>query len=224
MFQRYAIYYTPPSGPFEEFTSSWLGWSSLHASGRTQIDIPGFDITSVTQKAQKYGFHATLKAPFRIADGCTQSDLETAVRDLAETLTPVPILAPSLSDKNGFLALRPGEDTEALSAFAGEVTRQLDRFRASLNAVEIKRRNPSALSQSQRENLERWGYPYVMEEFAFHMTLSGPLSSDVADVLIAELETKMRHLIPDPLVLDAVTLLGEDLAGMFHQIKRYPLS
>lgn len=223
MFHRYAIFFTPPPGHLEAFTASWLGWSSLDGKGHAHIDMPGFDIASITQRAQKYGFHATLKAPFRLSDGHTQEDLEAATDAIASTLAPAPITAPGLVDTHGFLALRPQGDVTALNALAAEVTRRFDPFRAALNEAEIARRNPEKLSPRQRQNLNQWGYPYVMEEFGFHMTLSGPISSDVAGVLIAELEPRMMGLLPDPMEVDALTLLGQDQAGMFHQIKRSDL-
>jgi len=223
-FQRYAVYYTPPEGALEEFTSSWLGWSSLRGMAYTHVKIPGFDTSKLTQKAQKYGFHATLMAPFRLGIGVSQDSLSLALADFAEANKPARIERLELSDQNGFLALRPKGDVTDLNALAANVTRHFDRFRAPLTAPELVRRRPKELSERQRQNLQKWGYPYVMEDFEFHMTLSGQLPPDVADVLIAELDPLLMQYVPEPAYVDAITLLGEETSGKFHQIHRYALT
>src|SRR5262249_2220033 len=52
-----------------------------------------------------------------------------------------------------------------------------------LTDADRARRNPARLTPRQRDYLERWGYPYVMEEFRFHMTLTGRLEANRASPL-----------------------------------------
>lgn len=53
--------------------------------------------------------------------------------------------------------------------------RAFDPFRAPLSGADRQRRLAAPLSARQVAALDRWGYPYVFEDFRFHMTLTGPL-------------------------------------------------
>ena len=104
------------------------------------------------------------------------------------------------------------------------MVQRLDRFRAPLNEAEIARRRPESLTPRQRDLLARFGYPYVMEEFQFHLTLSDRLSADDAPRIKAAAAQHFAGLIPNPFRLEDLCLCGEDQAGRFHLLHRYPLS
>ena len=63
-----------------------------------------------------------------------------------------------------------------------------------------------------------------MDEFRYHMTLTGPLDADIAGVVEDDLGPHIAPTIPRPYVVDALTLLGEAEDGRFHQIHRYELT
>ena len=129
-----------------------------------------------------------------------------------------------LQHRHGFIALRPAQHPQALQDFAADVVRSFDTFRAPLLPDEIARRRKSRLSARQDNQLLAWGYPFVFDDFQFHMTLSGRLPPPTANPVIAALELRLIPHIPAPFVLDAITLMGENSEGMFHQIHRYPLT
>lgn len=218
--RRYAIYYAPERGPLADFAASWLGWDAVHGAPMPHPDLP-LPVEALTEAPRKYGFHATLKAPFRLVGG--QNGLEDAVAALASRLQPVELegLVPRWLD--GFLALVPMGDTAALDALAADVVTTLDPYRAPLTEAELARRKPEALTAHQRELLARWGYPYVLDQFKFHMTLTGRLEPDVRDGVEAVLLPMLAPILPRPHVIDAICLFGEGEDGMFRQIARYPL-
>ncbi|MFT5651936.1 MAG: hypothetical protein ACI9TZ_003433, partial [Yoonia sp.] len=175
--KRYAIYYTPQAGAFAAAAAAWLGWDLAGARPVAQPspDLPR-PLAEVTAVPRKYGFHGTIKPPFRLADGVSFTDLDEAVAGMASGLKPVAFPALQIINLHGFLALVPQGDPAALQALAGEVVRMLDPYRATLTETEIARRRPERLTPRQRDLLATYGYPYVMEELRFHLTLSGPLS------------------------------------------------
>jgi len=119
--------------------------------------------------------------------------------------------------------LVPQGDTAELEALAAEVVRVLDPYRAPLTAAETARRRPERLTVRQRELLAIYGYPYVMEEFRFHLTLSGPLGADHA-AFSAAADRHFAGLIPQPFSLAELCLFGEDSDGRFHLLQRYALT
>jgi putative phosphonate metabolism protein len=221
-FTRYAIYYTPPEGSLARFASAWLGWDLAGAAPVAHPAIPGVDVARVTETPRKYGFHATLKPPMRLAEGRGADDLAQVVDALCATLAPVRLEGLELSRLGRFLALTPVGDVTALNTLAARLVADLDRFRAPPDAAELARRRAGGLSAAQEAHLARWGYPYVMDEFYFHMTLSGPLD-DPAPVEDA-LAPLLAPLPLAPFVIDAVALVGERPDGMFELIHRYALT
>jgi hypothetical protein len=187
----------------------------------SQPDLPG--LAQITERPRRYGFHATLKPPFRLADGAKVRQLRDAVADVARDLAPASCDGLELSRLGRFLALTAVGDATAVSQVASECVTKLDGFRAAPTEAELAARRKPQLSNRQKRNLERWGYAYVMEDFRFHMTLTGPLpKADIAS-WTETLRARMPDL-PSPCVIDAITLVGEREDGNFEVIQRYPLT
>lgn len=220
-YSRFAIYYVPPVGPLADFGASWLGWDVLHGCEASQPNMPGLD--DITMTPRKYGFHATLKPPFRLAEGQNVPALEAAASDLAVSLAPAICDGLELTTLGGFLALTPQDDMQAVRRVAGACVRELDQFRAPASQAELARRRKAGLSPRQKALLAQWGYPYVMEEFRFHMTLTARLQQDDIAVWSAAVR---RHLpdLPSLFVLDQIALCGEREDGRFEVIHRYKLT
>lgn len=218
--KRFAIYYAPRDGAFADAAATWLGWDLARGAAVTQPDVAG--LADLTADPRKYGFHGTIKPPFRLAEGVSPADLADGVAQLAKGLRAVQTPGLQLVLLEGFLALIPGADP-ALSDLAAEVVRVLDPFRAPLTEAEVVRRRPDRLTPRQRDLLAVYGYPYVMEEFQFHLTLSGRLTAEDAPRLQAAAAAHLKGLIPQPFVLQDLCLCGEDQAGRFHLLDRYPL-
>jgi putative phosphonate metabolism protein len=225
-YRRYAIYYAPEHGPLADFGKAWLGWDARAGVPRAHLRLHGLprSVESLTAAPRKYGFHATIKPPFRLVDGSDIQLLHRSAAALCAQLKPVLVEGLRLSRMGGFLALTPRGDTRALNAMAGSVVEALDGFRAPLTPEELARRSPDRLSARQRQCLQRWGYPYVMEEFRFHMTLTGRLENGDAERTLTVLAPVLDPLIDRPFRIRGLCLFGEAEDGRFHNLHRYPLS
>lgn len=186
-YSRYAIYFMPRQGdPLHEFGRNWFGYDPMTGESLTPKPLPGWSLEeheALIETPKKYGLHATLKAPFRLADGVTEADLLREVAALAERIGPVDLGPLELKKIGSFLALCPTADQGPINALAAACVTELDHLRAPLTEAEIARRNPDKLSNRQRELLDEWGYPYVLEEFRFHVTVSGSLPKDQQDAV-----------------------------------------
>ncbi|TXI00775.1 MAG: DUF1045 domain-containing protein [Pseudorhodobacter sp.] len=220
--KRFAIYFAPRDGAFADAAAGWLGWDARSGQVVAQPDVPG--LATLTAEPRRYGFHATIKPPFRLNDDTRPEDLSRAVADLAANLPQVRMDGLSLGLLEGFLALTPLGDPGRLRDFAAKVVQGLEGFRAPLTPDEIARRRPDTLTPRQRELLAVYGYPFVMEEFQLHLTLSGRLEPAQALPLRLAAERHFAGLLPQPFVIEDLCLFGEDKAGRFHLLHRYPLS
>lgn len=219
--KRFAIYYAPRPGAFADAAAQWLGWDLARGCTVVQPDVEG--LATLTADPRKYGFHGTIKPPFRLTEGVSAAELANRVGQLAQTRRAVQMLGLQMALLEGFLALAPGHHPD-LADLAGEVVRALDPFRAPLTEAEIARRRPERLSPRQRDLLAVYGYPYVMEEFQFHLTLSSRLHGKDAPHVQRAAEAHFSGLIPQPFILQDLCLCGEDQAGRFHLLNRYALS
>ncbi|AXC48684.1 DUF1045 domain-containing protein [Paracoccus suum] len=220
---RFAVYYTAP-GALGDFGAAWLGWDVAAGRAVPQPRIDGLDMAALTDTPRRYGFHATMKAPFRLAG--ERAALEAAFANFCATEAAFGLAGGLRLARlgGGFLALIPTARSAALAGLEARLVAALDRFRAPLTPAEIARRNPDRLSPRQRDHLQRWGYPHVMEDFQFHMTLTGNLDADTAARASAALEPRLAPLLADPQPIEALSLMGEDAEGRFHLIRRLPLS
>lgn len=224
-YSRYAVYYTPVR-ELAAFGAAWFGWDPATGDSPPHpvAEAPGIDLPRITEAPRRYGFHATMKAPFRLAQGVEAAALPDALARFCAAEDAVTLEAGlALTRLEGFLALTPAGQSAALSSLEMRLVEALDPFRAPLTPAEVARRDPGRLSPRQRHMLERWGYPYVGEEFRFHMTLTGRLSDAEAASVEAILRPRLAPLLPMPFVIDALSLLGEDAGGRFHLLRRFAL-
>jgi len=207
---RYAIYYAAPRGSaLDRFCVELLGYDAWSGDDLPfPAELPA-DWRELTSDPRKYGFHATLKAPFALAPGKTETDLLAACADFALSPRPIPVIAPVVDSIGGFLAVVPAETSDELIQFAAECLRAFDPYRAPLTPQDRARRRPEMLTQRQRDYLDRWGYPYVMEEFRFHMTLTGRLESKRRE--------EVRELLNGRFVRIGLTALAIDRIALFKQ-------
>lgn len=222
-FLRYAIYYAPEPGPLADFGARWLGWDLAAGAPADHPELDDFDVVQVTQTPRKYGFHGTVKPPLRLAEGADFSRFQAATQALCTRLAPVRLEGLQLTRLGGFLALTALGDSTGLNAMAAQVVTQLDSFRAPLNSAELQRRRASRLTGRQEALLSAWGYPYVLEEFRFHITLTGRMPRLEAEMLHGRLQPLFSPLVPTPFEVKSLCLVGEDVSGMFHLIERFPL-
>jgi hypothetical protein len=221
--QRYAVYYAPRDGAFAFRANEWLGRESGNFRDLPQPVLPGIgDPRTITAEPRRYGFHGTIRAPFRPAEGVGEHSIRATVADLAARLAPVPCKGLRMEVLHGFVALMPEGCQAALLGLGAAVVEGTDNLRAPLTAAEIARRRPDRLSPRQRDLLDRWGYPHVMEEFRFHLTLTDRL--DEPEPVRAALEAHFAPVLPRPFVVEDLCLFGEDANGRFQLLHRYALT
>jgi hypothetical protein len=203
------------------FGASWLGWDVATGKHVTQFDLAG--LPEITETPRKYGFHGTLKPPFRLAEGQTAHALEGAVAEMAASLAPGKCDRLEVATLGRFLALTPQGDVGSLRRVAETCVRAVDPFRAPATQAELARRRQARLSARQDALLVQWGYPHVMEEFRFHMTLSGRLPKGDISAWAEKVKDQLPTL-PAPFVFDQIALCGEPRDGQFELIHRYDLT
>ncbi|WP_192254094.1 DUF1045 domain-containing protein [Mesorhizobium silamurunense] len=230
---RYAIYFTPRQDePLARIAANWLGRDPFGAATRpveAVADLSAAEVAFHTASARRYGFHATLKAPFRLASNETEASLRKALDDFAEATLSVVIPRLVVGQIDGFFALVPETPFDPLNSFASEVVRAFDRFRAPLTEAEIERRSPDSLKPQEFRNLCQWGYPYVFETFRFHMTLSGRVGPQESPRLRAAIDSLFADVLQHPVPVDALTLFVETEPGApfmalsHHELGRRPV-
>ncbi len=222
-FKRYGLYVVP-EGPFFDAGSSWLGWDSMAGVAVAHPVVANLPEPpdALTATPGKYGFHGTIKPPFYLAPGTTVPALDRAARAFCAGRAPVVVPALKVCRMDGFVALKPSEWSDALADLAGAAVAALDAFRAPPSDAELARRRKAGLTNRQDKMLQTWGYPYVMEEFRFHMTLTG--RTDNVEAVRAALAVHFAPILPEPFVIDSLALMGEAVDGAFHVVHRYALS
>lgn len=223
---RYAIYFAPAAGTaLWRFGCSILGYDAAASREVPRIgDWSGFPAADTAfGEPARYGFHATLKAPFVLAGGMAEAALVAAVGNLARRWQPFVAGRLAVTVLDRFLALTPANAGSELERLAADCVCQLDPFRAPLSQADRERRHRAGLTPRQAGLLERWGYPYVLEEFQFHMTLAGPLDAGLlaaARRIIAGLYAPIDR----DLTIDGIAIFKqEDRASRFRIMERFPL-
>ncbi len=226
---RYAIYYAPDQdSPLWHAAAEWLG---RDAATGVKIDRPslveglGDDrFNARLANAARYGFHGTLKAPFELADGCDIDQLEEALQHYCTNSDPFILSKFVIGQLGPFFALVLEKPSDDLSILATDLVRKFDPFRAPMTEADLARRNPDKLSPVQRENLLNWGYPYIFEDFRFHLTLTDPIEENLA---LAYKEALARHFGPylnEPYKVSSLALFVEDQRGApFRLFRQFPL-
>lgn len=222
-FRRYAIFYVPEEPPLAEFGAAWFGWDIRTGRIVTGPDLPDLPLPreALVEVPRRYGLHGTLKAPFRIAEGSDEAALARDLETLAEALPPAKSGGLGLAHLSRFWALTPSGDTTAISLLAAGLVSGLDHHRAPLTDAEIARRRRAALSEEEDRLMLRWGYPYVMDRFRFHVTLTGPVPETPA--MAQALDALWTPLCAPYFVIDRVGLVGEGPDGMFRLIRQVQL-
>lgn len=226
---RYAIYFAPEAASsFEALAASWLGRDAATGKPVEHPDLDGLgasELATITGPARRYGFHATLKAPFRLAEGVSEADLITAMSGFADQAEAFHIPSLEVGCLQGFLAIVPGSPAPKLNAFANAVVEAFEPLRAPLSEREIERRNPDSLSSNELRNLMRWGYPYVFDQFRFHMTLTTRLPESQLNRIRRAATGHFAPALTDPVAVRELALFVEPEPGAPFVIRsRTPLA
>lgn len=213
---RVAIYAAPRAkDPLWAFGSGMIGYDA--ASGEAVSSFPPLGLNAerwaeLTADPRRYGFHATLKAPFTLSNATKLAHLSEAVRVFCEGSHPLAPFGLEVRMIGDFLALVPRAAPNELQSFAASVVKGFDEFRSPLSPAERERRLAAGLTERQIINLDRWGYPYVLEDFRFHMSLTGKIRDQTLrhELKEALAEIFQRKTSGALFSLDALVLFTQD--------------
>jgi putative phosphonate metabolism protein len=224
---RYAIFFAPhPRSALWRLASAWLGRDAATGEPLARpavAGIPPSDMAAMTEEPARYGFHATLKPPFRLAKDATEQGFLDAAERFAATRAPVPLPRLAAATIGNFVALTPATGTSDLLDLAAACVETFDPFRAPPEQAELERRRRTRLTAREEALLQRWGYPYVMDAFRFHMTLTGPLAGrDIGQVCRA-LGARFEPVTARSLAIDAITVFDQPSSDApFRILERFP--
>lgn len=214
---RYAVYYTPhQQHPLSACVETWLGRNAFTDDA---VDT-SHGLDHFLDSPRKYGFHGTLKAPFHLADGVHEEELVELFDCFAASHLTFTMDKMELVRLGTFFALVPAEQPKALVTLAEDVVRTFEPMRAPLSETDIQRRNPDKLSTRQRENLMRWGYPYVFEDFNFHLTLTSSIEESDQETMETAIRAHFSDFLNKPLVVTTLGLFVERERGSPFTVKR----
>ncbi len=224
---RCAIYFAPPEGSeLEVFGRDWLGRDHVtgEAFAQPALERPSPEaLREITRSARHYGFHATLKAPFELKDDRSVAELRDAARSFAADRSPFEAPPLRVSTLSRWIAFTLSAPCPAMDRLAADCVRAFEPFRAPLVETDIRRRRESGLTARQDAHLLDFGYPYIFEDFHFHMTLAGPLDGAARDELLEILEGRASAMAKAPLRVDAIALYEQpDRQSPFIQTDRFP--
>lgn len=227
MTARYGIYFTPDdNSELAAYGATVLRRTAVDASDWLNPDLAvSFPATSAWQeqirKPAHYGFHATMKAPFELAQGQSADKLTAALEAFCRTQISIVLdgLAPVRSCRYDALALT--QQPDEISRLASDCVTLFEQFRAPLGKADIARRNPASLTESELANMHRYGYPYVLNDFNFHMTLSGQSNRD-DNAYFAWLQDLYKTMVKEPPVLDRLCVFYQpDRQKPFIRIEEF---
>ncbi len=227
-YARYAVYYAPaPDSPLARFGNAWLGRDPESGLILPRPELSGLTLQhlkSYTKSPSRYGFHGTLKPPFALHPDYKIEDLDRAITELAAGMlasNPTRLIVKRIGR---FLALCPEQDDGSITDIAATCVQSLDQFRKPAGEEELQKRRARGLTDRQEAYLQEWGYPYVMDEFRFHLTLTDSLEVDALDLIEARLQSVTESLRARPFTVDRICLFGDPGGGApFRVLRGYSL-
>jgi hypothetical protein len=218
---RYAAYFAPAiASDWWEAGSDWLGRSATSGEPRPQPVFDGLPVDlqrKATAAPRRYGWHATLAAPFTPWPHIEEATLRDGLQMLCQAWEPFDMPALEVALLDDFLALVPVQPSPALHAVAGACVTGLHAFAEPLSPSELQRRRAAGLTPEEDALLLRWGYPFVLERFRFHLSLTGSLRDTTAaevDALRAAARQNFAPLLASPpLRFEAISLFAEPMPG-----------
>jgi putative phosphonate metabolism protein len=212
---RYAIYFVPAAqSQLYRYGSSVLGYDCY--TGQV-VDFPdpsgsaAANWNELSKEPRRYGFHATLKAPFHLLPSHSELQLANALQNFARLGHAIRTFTPALRLLSDFFAIVPRNAEPALDALAASCTTIFDAYRAPITPQERARRVALKLNEEQIRNLDRWGYPYVLSQFRFHMTLTGRIPASRRKAILAVLQDGFRRMaIEGSIAVDRVILVKQE--------------
>ena len=222
-FERYAIYWAPEQdSALAEFGGQWLGGDPAAGAEMAGLDEALFE--RATRSPARYGLHGTIKAPFRLRDGCTPESLEEELLAFCARRRRMICGKLRLHRFARYLALVPERPRAELDWLAADCVTHFDRFRAPLSEADRERRAGHSLSPRDQSLLEQFGYPQIFENFFFHLSLAGPLDESDLSRVEQAIAPVVEPFTRDAFRFEDLCLFGDPGGGAaFKLLSRAPL-
>jgi hypothetical protein len=212
-FARYAIYYTPqPGTALSAFGRSWFGRANdgITLQAFSDAGLAGTSFAKIAAAPGRYtGLHALFRAPFALRDGMGPDALKSRLINFAARRKPVETGPLTLSRAGRFLVLRPVESTPALEWLAAQCVGAFEDFAAPVSDTEREEHASPHLSDYQRLLLESFGDPYVLSEYRFAITLTGPLDASHLERVAQALWPVLEEICASGVTVDGLSLFGD---------------
>jgi hypothetical protein len=215
---RYAIYFCPTGDTaLGRLGHDWL------AESTPAPELPGISAerrNALLVKVRRYGWHATIRAPFTPLAEVAYDDVRRAVISVANACASFE-LPLRINHLAGFLALRPPVDEDSPRQLAATCLGALLPLCAAPSGEVLERRS-TGLDAHEISLLQSHGYPYVLDRYRFHLTLSAPATEPEEQAMRHWLEPRVAELPPTR--VDALSICGEVTPGSaFELIERIAL-
>lgn len=218
---RAAVYYAPePNDPLAALGAAWLGRDAI---GNLPVPQISPKLACVTGSPARYGFHATLKPPIRLVHGLESFCAATAA--LAARLQPFALPALRVETMGNALVLGLATPCPDLQSLCDACVAELDSHRVPPSESELARRRDARLSPAQDAHLQRWGYPYVFDQWRFHITLTDPLPVKILPDRQAMAQCHFAAALTHPRLFQSLAIFVEPSPGAaFALHRRFPLA
>lgn len=196
---RYAICYAPEkNSPLNSFGQTWLGRDVRTGNRIDQPEVEGVysqELRNIVSPAAFYGFHGTLKPPFYLPVPELEEKLISDIQAFAASEKSFHLPRLTVARIGRILVLEPERSSDPINRLAERCVRHFDSYRRSSSCEDSDDRASSRLSSTQQENIIKWGNPYVMDEFKFHLSLTGPiLDIHLSDHLMRVIQRQIAAL------------------------------
>jgi Protein of unknown function (DUF1045) len=202
---RVAIYAAPaPGTDWWERGSEWLGRCASRRCGLPMPEIGRINHAvgrAVTADPRRYGWHATLKAPFRLSSQSNLWALRDAVAAICREHRAFDLGDLQVRRLGSFLALLPENAPAALGALADDCVRRLQPLAAPLSEAELARRRRVPLTAEEDA---------LMMAFSLTGSLAGVPDDVVGRLWVAA--TRQFGVLP-PMRLDRLSIFIEPTPG-----------
>ncbi|BCS89875.1 DUF1045 domain-containing protein [Pseudodesulfovibrio sediminis] len=224
---RYALYYAPErESTLDLFGRHFLGRCAETGKRYEQPNLPDAGAEGVhglTSSPRFYGFHGTIVPPFHLKDSSTPGALLERAQAFARSQPSCDLGTLSVKELGSFIALVPSQ-TLPVVRLAEAGLRSFHHLREQPSLAEMERRRSRGLTVTQERLLATWGYPYVLEEFRFHLTLT----DSIGDTRLRKKMVKSLHGLTAPFsrttyaIREVCVFYQSDTASPFSLIKRIP--
>ncbi|WP_212638035.1 DUF1045 domain-containing protein [Desulfocicer vacuolatum] len=223
---RYAVYFAPDEkGRPGRFGRLWLGRTARKMEdGKPGADLTEAQYQKIINAPKHYGFHGTLKAPFELHSDYKFHDLDAALTEFSLRFPAFAIKSFELETIGDFIALVPGEEPKQLRQLHTRLTEEFNQLNAPLSDYDRERFLARGLSGREEEYLFRYSYPFVLDAFKFHLTLTGNLAEDEKNACFRLLGKMTASFRDEGLCVDRISLFQQQTRNdPFFMIKDYRL-